>query len=493
MRTFLLTTTASLAWFVLPAAASAQTVAPAPVPSPLPNLATSPFTAVPGPTAAPGTITIRLNGRVEFYATAVSDSGRNPGRVTTAVGATTAANTVVTANTKLADYTFNDFIRLYPGFDGVAANGLKYGGYIEIRQDNVVAPGGGVNGSISGASRTRGELYVRENFVYLGTGDLGFVRLGSTWGATTLLATGLFENFNDNGWNGYDLGAITTNSQVTWPFPDVGALYTTTKAVYVTPQFSGLDFAVSFEPNSGNVNAGNGNCPYANTAASSSGIVAPTVAGGGSGCDATSATSTGDYARRRDTVDFEARYRGAFGPIGLAVQAGGIVSGKVANDATPSPLLRYDGLALGDGGLQLTYQGLAVGGHITAGRSNGQFNLAPKGARDSFGWLVGGSYAIGPVIVGASYFDYQSAGNKTGSVAQGGNPYVGSRNEVGIAAGGTYTLAPGLNLFVSYLYGHRHESGVDLLTNVSSTATSRVSTHNTTNAQALSLGTQVKW
>jgi hypothetical protein len=192
-------------------------------------------------------------------------------------------------------------------------------------------------------------------------------------------------------------------------------------------------------------------------------------------------------------VDFEARYRGAFGPIGLAVQAGGIVSGKVANDATPSPLLRYDGLALGDGGLQLTYQGLAVGGHITAGRSNGQFNLAPKGARDSFGWLVGGSYAIGPVIVGASYFDYQSAGNKTGSVAQGGNPYVGSRNEVGIAAGGTYTLAPGLNLFVSYLYGHRHESGVDLLTNVSSTATSRVSTHNTTNAQALSLGTQVKW
>ncbi len=493
MRNVLLGATALGCLMAGPELALAQTTV-APVAPALPNLATSPFTAVPGPTPTPGQITIRLNARIDFFAEAISDSGRNPGLVTTAVGATTAKNTVVAANTKLADYSFNNYIRIYPGFDGVAANGLKYGGYIEIRQDNVAAPGGGVNGSISGVNRARGALYVRESFVYMGADQLGFVRVGSTWGPSTLLMTGGFENFNDSGWNGEVLNVLTSNTQVTWPFPDVGALYTTDKAIYLSPQFSGFDFAASFEPNTGNVNSGNGNCAYGNTAASASGLTGVAASGGAaSGCDAASATTTGDYTRRRDTVEIEGRYRGAFGPIGVAVEAGGILSGKVANDATPSPLLQYDGLALADGGLLLTYGGLSVGGHITAGRSNGQFNLDPKGGKDSFAWLAGVSYATGPVVVGASYYDYQSAGNKTGSVAQGGNPFVGSRNEVGVDVGGTYQFAPGMNIYLDYLYGHRHESGVDLLTGVASTATARVSTHNTTTAQAFSLGTQFRW
>jgi hypothetical protein len=460
----------------------------------LPNLTTAPFTAVPGTTPAPGTITVRLNARVNFYMQAVSDSGRNPTPVTTATGATTAGNTVVNPNTKLANYTFQNYVRLFPGFDGVAANGLKYGAYMEIRQDNAVAPGGGINGSISGVSRARGALYVRDDFAYLGTDQLGFLRLGSTWGPSTLFTTGTFENFNDGAWNGDLPGGFTGNTQLTWPFPDLGVNYTTVKAVYLSPQFAGFDFSASFEPNTGNVNSGTGNCGYANTAASASGLTGVAAVGGGTaGCDAASSTTTGDYTRRRNTVDLALRYRGAFGPIGVAFQAGGILSGHVADSSTPAKALQYDGLQLGDGGFQVTYGGLAVGGHVTAGRSNGQFNLDPKGAKDSFAWLVGTSYAIGPVIVGASYFDYQSAGNKTGSVAQGGNPFVGSRNEFGVAAGGTYSFAPGMNIFLSYLYGHRKESGVDLLTGVSSTATARVSTHNSTNAQGVSIGTQFRW
>jgi hypothetical protein len=493
MRKLLLATAAVLGGTLgVASLANAQTAAP--VPAALPNLATAPFTAVPGPTAGPGTITVRLNARVNFYVQAGSDSGRNPGPLTTATGATTAGNTVVAANTKLANYTFQDYIRLFPGFDGVAANGLKYGGFIEIRQDNAVAPGGGVNGGISGASRTRGQLYVRDNFVYLGTDQLGFLRLGSTWGPTTLFTTGTFENFNDGAWNGDAPGLFTGNSGPTWPFPDVGAVYTGDKAVYLSPQIFGFDFSASFEPSTANVNSGSGNCSYANTSASASGVIAPTVAGGGAGCDATSATTVlGETGRRRNTVELSGRYRGAFGPIGVAVEAGGILSGKVINDATPAAALRYDGLQLFDGGFQVTYGGLAVGGHLTTGRSNGQFSLVPHGAKDSFAWLAGASYAIGPVIVGASYYDYQSAGAKTGSVLSGGNPYVGARNEFGVAAGGTYNFAPGMNIFLAYLYGHRKESGVDLLTGVASTATARVTTHNTTQAQGVSLGTQFRW
>jgi hypothetical protein len=491
MREFFKTTTVVLGGAIfltggLEFSVQAQTTA-SPVPTSLPNMATAPFTAVPGTTPEPGRITVRLNARINFYAVGASDSGRNPSPVTTAAG-----SAPVQPNTKLANFTFLNYARLYPGFDGVAANGLKYGGSIEIRQDNAVAPGGGINGSISGASRARGALYVRDEFVYLGGETLGFLRVGSPRGPSTLMATGTFENFADGNWNGDVFVAFTGNTQATWPFPDVGALYTTTKALYLSPQFSGFDFAASYEPDSGNVNSGN--CSYANTAASASGLTGVAAAGGGAaGCDAASATSTGDYARRRNTMELELRYRGAFGPVGLAVEAGGIFSGKVADDSTPAKALQYDGLRLADGGLMLTYGGLAVGGHVTAGRSNGQINLAPKGAKDSFAWLAGASYAIGPVLVGASYFDFQSAGNKTGSVAQGGNPFVGSRNEVGVGAGATYTFAPGMNIFLSYLYGHRREAGVDLLTNVSSTAAARVTTHNTTNAQGIALGTQFRW
>ena len=492
MRKLLLATTATLG--VVGLAHAQTTVAPTAAPPVLPNLATSPFTVVPGTTPGPGTITVRLNARVNFYMQAGSDSGRNPGLVTTATGATTAGNTVVLANTKLANYTFQNYVRLFPGFDGVAANGLKYGGFIEFRTDNSVAPGGGINGSVSGATHSRGAMFVRDDFVYLGTDQLGFLRLGSTWGPTTLFTTGTFENYNDGGWNGDAPAVFTGGTQLTWPFPDVGNVYTTDKAVYLSPQFAGFDFSASFEPSTANVSAGEGNCPYANTVPSASGVTS--VSAGGSvaaGCDPTSATSTGDYTRRRNTVELELRYRGAFGPIGLAVEGGGILSGKVADEASAPGRLEYDGLQLGDGGFQVTYGGLAVGGHVTAGRSNGQFSLVPRGARDSFAWLAGASYAIGPVIVGASYFDYMSAGNNTGPVAQGGNPFVGNRNEYGAAAGGTYNFAPGMNIFLSYLYGHRRESGVDLLSGVTSTATSRVTTHNTTNAQGVSIGTQFRW
>ena len=45
---------------------------------------------------------------------------------------------------KQSNYTIASYTRLYPGFDGVAANGLKYGASFEIRQDNDSGAGNGV-------------------------------------------------------------------------------------------------------------------------------------------------------------------------------------------------------------------------------------------------------------------------------------------------------------------------------------------------------------
>ena len=160
-------------------AANAQ-VAPAPVIVPTPV----PFTLTPSPTAGPGTISVRINARMNFYMQAGSDSGRNTSVVTTAPGVTTPTNT------KLADYSFQEYARLFFNLDGIAGNGLKYGAFIEVRQDNGDAPGGGIAGSISSQSRTRGAMYFRNEGAYLGTDQLGFVRFGSTYMPSVLFEIG---------------------------------------------------------------------------------------------------------------------------------------------------------------------------------------------------------------------------------------------------------------------------------------------------------------
>jgi hypothetical protein len=461
------------------------TGAPA-TPGAIPSQIFSPFTAVPGTTPGPATITVRLDGRINFYMMAGSDSGRNPGVVTTAAGAAPVAT-----NTKLSDYTFQNYTRLFPSFDGIAANGLKYGGWMEVRQDNAVAPGGGINGSISGATRARGALYVRDNFVYIGTDQLGYLRGGSGWGPTTLFITGSFENFNDGAWNGDAPAMFTGSNQLAWPFMDVSTFYSLDKITYLSPQIAGFDMGVSFAPSTANVNEGVGNCSYANSAASASGLTGVAVGGGGVvGCDATASTSVlAETRRARDIVELEGRYRGAFGPIGVVAQAGGVFSGKVGYDGVAAPALRYSDLEIGDGGFQVTYGGLAVGGHVTAGKTNTGFALDPQSGKDYMAWLLGSSYAVGPFIVGASYFALTSAGSQSGAT----KPYVGGFREYGVAAGGSYALAPGMNVFLAYLYGHQNEKGVDLLSGTTSSAAGFVSTHNTIQAQGVSIGTQFKW
>ncbi|MFL5258065.1 MAG: hypothetical protein ACJ8AI_35325 [Rhodopila sp.] len=70
---------------------------------------------------APGTVVIRLNGRVEV------DFG----------AAFTSADKGVGANAgyKVNPVGIGSYMRLYPGFDGLAANGLRYGASVELREN----------------------------------------------------------------------------------------------------------------------------------------------------------------------------------------------------------------------------------------------------------------------------------------------------------------------------------------------------------------------
>ncbi len=404
-------------------------------------------TALPGYGAplAPSTMTVHVGGRVQVYFGTASDSGRNMG------------------SNKTAEWGIQQYSRIYPSVDAMAANGLQYGAALEIRQDN----GAPAKAGASGAANSRGALYFRREYLYFGTPNLGYLRIGSTDQPTSLMLTGNFENFNDGGWNGDVPGLISGAAQAQWPFQDVGNLYTTNKFVYLSPQFFNLiDFGLSFEPGTANEGS-NGNCSYAQP-----------------GCDLLSSTnSVADAARRRNTIEALARLRTSMGPMGVAATIAYDHSGKMGTTTGATPFKDQNFL---DGGLVLSYGGLAVGGHATYGDYVPFYGSLPyKGARKSFAWLLGSSYAFGPAIVGVSYFQFQNAG--AWSPANSG--LVGrSQNEVGLAAGGTLNVAPGTVLYLSYLYGHRHQVGDNILTGSVGTLAG-----NNVRSQAIAVGTQVHW
>lgn len=236
------------------------------------------------------------------------------------------------------------------------------------------------------------------------------------------------------------------------------------------------------------MNSGPGNCPYGVTA--TAGIVTTGVGGNSAlGCDAASSTSSGDNARRRNTVDSVVRYRGAFGPVGVAATVGGMYGGRVLDNSTPAKSVQFSNFAVFDTGAQVTYGGLLIGAHLDYGKFNGQWALAPQGTSDALAYVVGASYTTGPIVFGASFYDYWSAGSKTAVSAPG----IGNRTEYGINVGGTYQLAQGVSLYLFGLYGARHEVGVDLLSGATGTAAAPVRTNNNTRVVGAALGTLFQW
>src|SRR6185437_9804564 len=104
-------------------------------------------TAGPGANAVPtpGTVVIRLNGRVQ-----------------TEIGAGWTSNDkVTTAGTRFEvnPINFTSYVRLYPGFDGLTTNGLRYGGSVELREN--FGPTTGLSPSSYSSTET---VFVRRAF-----------------------------------------------------------------------------------------------------------------------------------------------------------------------------------------------------------------------------------------------------------------------------------------------------------------------------------------
>jgi hypothetical protein len=442
---------------------------------------------------APGTIVIRLNGRVEVD---VSANFTSVDRGVTATGAPTGF--------KLNPVGVSSYMRLYPGFDGMAANGLRYGGAIELREN--FQAGNASNFGVTGATATNPStntslqtVFVRRAFTYLASDQAGIVRFGQADGVL-----GLFDNciFTSQCWdagitdvNGGVLQSTAPGGAVGLPFvwlSQSGAEYGNNKIVYLTPQLFGFDFGVQYAPSMGNMDQGGG-------VGAGCGQAGPTCINVSSGNDPTRwLNQVGAGLRFQQTlgaVDVKAygfyetagKEQLTTSPYSTVAQArvGAVINGVTSGAGT----LRYDNLNFYKAGIAVTAANITLAADYIGGAVNGALAMRPTGGAPTNAVLTGLTYFAGAITLGAQIglIDTQGDARLTG---------ISQRHEYEVAFGGNYKLAPGLQLVGEYLYTHRHQGGFDFATNTlgqpGSSATAGTTTRDA-QGQGFSFSTVLTW
>jgi hypothetical protein len=420
--------------------------------------------AVPFSVPAPGTVNMRINSFVNEFPMAVWWTGQNG-------AGTPAANN----GNKNQGYGVYGWIRIDIGLDGQTKNGIKYGAFTEIRENNTTAVSGstispnssGFGPSASGDSSDN-TLYVRHANVYLGTDQMGFIRMGTGLGAMTLFETGLNDNFDIGGWISFASSSVPSNMAPIWPWADEGGAYMAARIMYVTPVIAGFDAGIAFAPNNSGSFDGSG-C---------------SAAYGGVGC-ATQSSSTlaGDYGRYRNELGVAARYRNSAGVVGFDVSGIYTVSGKVDDAAAATQ--PYKGENIGDIGAEISINHVwNIGGNVMWGAFNGNWGLEPVGGSDAVAWEVGSEYTITalPMTLGAYYFNYKYNGLSTARPVG-----VGERTSQGLDVAAVYGLGPGVVLIAEYAWGQNSQTGYNFLTGANGAA------GNTVQAQVATLGMSVRF
>jgi hypothetical protein len=412
---------------------------------------------------APGTIVVRLNGRVEVDVTANFTS------VDRGITATGAPN-----GFKLNPVGISSYMRLYPGFDGLAANGLRYGAAVELRENVGAADRtfantttGGVANSPS-ANTSAETVFVRRAFTYLASDKVGIVRFGQTDGVIGLFDPCIFYSgcwdAGVGNFNGAQIQATGPGGGAAIPFvwlAQAGADYGNGKIVYLSPQFFGFDFGVQYAPNMGNTYQMTGLSVGCNQASTT--------------CINTS--SGNDPTRWLNQVGAGLRYQQSFGPVdvkayGFYETAGkeqlttnaysttaqaraGTVIGGITSGANT---LRYDNLNFYEAGVAVTAANITLAANYIGGAINGQLSMRPTGGAPMDALVTGITYANGPITLGlqGAYINSQGDARMTG---------VSQRHEYEAAFGGAYKLAPGVQLAAEYMYTYRHQGGFDFANN----------------------------
>jgi len=442
----------------------------------------------------PGTIVIHLGGKVEVDVDALWGSANTAQAV---VGGT------VKGSAKINPISIGAYMRLYPGVDGMATNGLRYGASIELREN---FPGSAAQTSPnlvaapSGSTFSSGQtVYVRRAFAYLAADNIGLVRIGTTDGVL-----GLFDNcaFSNQCWDAgsgiFNGGMMQAQDPAGYNPPFVwlaqaGAEYGNTKVVYLSPQFFGIDVGVQYAPSMGN--------GYSACAAAQSGTAAATAANNNQAASTCNATTTGsDGTRWFNQVGVGARWQGSIGPVDAGAfvfyETAGketVFGGAVAPTLTGGTAnLKYDNLsfiaAAALAKVNLPFGSLSFSVDYIGGALNGQLAMRPQGGAPENAILTGVTFNSGPLTMGlsAGFIDSQGAQQLT---------KVSQRHEYEIAFGGQYNLAPGLYLAAEYMYMNRHQGGFDFNTGALGTGTTATKAGLTRDihSQGIMFATVVNW
>jgi len=427
-----------------------------------------------GAQPSPGSVVIRLNGKV--YA-----------EVDAAWGTVlhTAPGTFGTAGYKLNPIGMDSFMRLYPGIDGMATNGLRYGAAVEIREnfegaDGVQLPsavpatgtGAAANGtagfsstaavgtqvSSSGVSSAQ-TVYVRRAFVYMGADQVGIVRLGQQDGLVGIydllgmFTTGIWDGGIGNLNNSANQGSTPSQYLISWPFMSGnGTEYGNNKIVYLSPSFYGVDVGFEYGPNQGN---------SFSQSVTTSDYQSGTCTVASANC--INITSGQDGSRWINRWTFGGRFIENLADVNVQGYGLYIVSGHENNTAlggqvvagpknigATSGNLLYDNLNFFNGGLLATWQGITANVDVTYGREDGSNAMVPKGGAGMAAELFGLSYFSGPWSFGvdAAIIDSQGTAQLT---------HTSQRHEFATSVGGAYRIAPGIVLCLEYMYEQKHQ------------------------------------
>ncbi len=431
----------------------------------------------------PGTIVIRLNGRVETDFGAVftsADTGRN---MVTPAGQPSYNAVSVPNGYKLNPLGIGAYVRLYPGFDGVTSNGLRYGAAVELRQnfgaaDRPYAATNSTGGSaLSPSSNSSTQtVFVRRAFGYAATDKAGLLRFGTTDGVIGLFDPCIFTSqcydAGQGQFNGGSIQAFGPTNPVGIPFvwlAQAGAEYDNAKIVYLSPQLYGFDLGVQYAPNMGNIYS-EGSLGVGCTQAG------PTCIAASSGNDPTrwlNQVAVGlRYMHNFGAVDFktygfyEAAGKESLTTTGYssvnAARLGSLGGSALyrngaAGVAAGSGTLPYDNLSFYKAGVALTAFNITAAADYIGGAVNEQLNMRPTGGASMNAVVTGLTYANGPL----------TAGIEVGLVYDQGDARltgITQRRQEEFEVGGAYKVAPGFQVAASYQYTYRYQGGFNFNT-----------------------------
>jgi predicted porin len=355
-------------------------------------------------------LTVRLGGYFDFRAGLVNDDADRNAVLSSTTGRRYGRQRVDFQS----DMELNVFV------DGKASNGLQYGLVMEFQIDNV--------GAGSGTALDTDEFYG-----YMSHPGFGTLRFGDEDSAANLLQvrTPLIRGADtDNYWDEFTFRSGGDASPSL--FTAINDGNDSSKIIYLSPQFFGFDFGVSYAPNTGE--GERFSLPTS---------VSPTVTAG-------TAAAQRDRTTLRNEISAGVRYRGTFGGIGLAASFVAMQADSAA---------RYTGANIENrvtaysGGLQLSAYGFSVGGEYTwgdySGISVGRAALV-RGRDASTQWVVGATYTVPgtPLQIGGFYGE---ANQDNGDTLIGGvNPT--DRRQRLWSAGLNYALAPGMTTYLTYTH-----------------------------------------